>query len=201
MPSLNHCSDWEQHFMIEQPVLETQRFRLRPIELSDAPVIQKAAGAREISDTMISIPHPYPAGEAERYVQRQRSERDIGRLAAFVIELKAEGRFCGLVEVRDIDREHSQAELSFWLVAETWGQGYMGEVVQAVVRYSFNVLCLNRLFAYHMLRNPASGCVLEHNGFKREGLLRQCVRKWGQFEDVSLWAILREEWQDICSFS
>jgi RimJ/RimL family protein N-acetyltransferase len=29
---------------------------------------------------------------------------------------------------------------------------------------------------------------------KREGLLRQRVRKWGVFEDVVLLAILREEW-------
>lgn len=181
--------------MIRQPVLETLRFRLRPIELADAAEIQKAAEAREVSDTMISIPHPYPDGEAERYVTRQQAERNIGRSATFVIELKADGRFRGVVEVRDIDREHSQAELSFWLVAETWGQGYMSEVIRAVVRYSFQVLCLNRLFAYHMVRNPASGCVLENNGFKQEGLLRQCVRKWGQFEDVSLWAALRDEWQ------
>jgi RimJ/RimL family protein N-acetyltransferase len=72
----------------------------------------------------------------------------------------------------------------------------MSEVVQPVVRYGFDVLGLNRLYAYHMLRNPVSGHVLEKNGFKQEGLLRQRVRKWGQFEDVALWAILRQEWQD-----
>ncbi|MCP3849095.1 MAG: GNAT family N-acetyltransferase [Gammaproteobacteria bacterium] len=182
--------------MIEQPVLETMRLRLRPLELFDSPAIQKAAGAREIADTMISVPHPYPAGEAERYVVRQQSEREAGRTATFTIEQKTEGWFCGLVEVRNIDREHSQGELSFWLAAEAWGQGYMSEVVQEVVLYAFESLGLNRLFAYHMLRNPSSGRVLEKNGFKQEGLLRQRVQKWEQFEDVALWAILRQEWQD-----
>jgi len=182
--------------MIEQPVLETPRLRLRPLDISDASAIQKVAGAREISDTMISLPHPYPAGEAERYVARQQAEREAGRAATFTIEQKAAGWFCGLVEVRDIDREHSQGELSFWLTAEAWGRGYMSEVVQAVVRYGFEGLGLNRLYAHHMLRNPASGRVLEKNGFQREGMLRQRVRKWGKFEDVALWAILRKEWQD-----
>ena len=182
--------------MIEQPVIETTRLRLRPLELFDSSAIQKAAGAREIADTMISLPHPYPAGEAERYVARQQSEREAGRSATFTIEQKTEGWFCGLVEVRDIDREHSQGELSFWLAVEAWGQGYMSEVVQEVVRYAFESLGLNRLFAYHMLRNPISGRVLEKNGFKQEGLLRQRVQKWEQFEDVALWAILRQEWQD-----
>jgi RimJ/RimL family protein N-acetyltransferase len=50
-----------------------------------------------------------------------------------------------------------------------------------------------------MLRNPACGRVLEKNGFKLEGLLRQRVRKWGQFEDVSLWAILRKDWQETAN--
>jgi RimJ/RimL family protein N-acetyltransferase len=35
---------------------------------------------------------------------------------------------------------------------------------------------------------------MEKLGMKREGLLRQCVRKWGVFEDVVLMAILREDW-------
>lgn len=181
--------------MIEHPILETMRLRLRPLERSDAPAIQNGAGLREIADTMISLPHPYPAGESERYIQRQLSEREAGRSATFTIGSKAEGRFYGLVEVRDIDREHSQGELSFWLTLDAWGKGYMSEVVQAVVKYAFENLFLNRLFAYHMLRNPASGRVLEKNGFKQEGLLRQRVQKWGQFEDVALWAILRQEWK------
>jgi RimJ/RimL family protein N-acetyltransferase len=182
--------------MIEQPALKTPRLRLRPVKLSDASAIQKAASARMIADTMISLRHPYPAGEAERYIARQQAEQKTGRSVTFTIEQLAEGWFCGLVEVRDIDREHSQGELSFWLAVEAWGQGYMSEVVQEVVRYGFESFGLNRLYAYHMTRNPASGRVLEKNGFKQEGLLRQRVRKWGQFEDVALWAILRQEWQE-----
>ena len=184
---------------MDQFVLETPRLRLRPLELSDAAAIQKAAGAREIADTMISLPHPYPAGEAERFIIRQQSEREAGRSVTISIEQKSDGWFCGLIELRDIDREHLQAELSFWLAVDAWGQGYMSEVIHAVVRYGFASLGLNRLYAHHMLRNPACGRVLEKNGFKLEGLLRQRVRKWGQFEDVSLWAILRKDWQDTAN--
>ncbi len=51
-----------------------------------------------------------------------------------------------------------------------------------------------REIADTMVRNPASGRALEKTGMKREGLLRQCVRKWGRFEDVVVMAILREDW-------
>ncbi len=185
-----------QPLMIEQPTLETPRLRLRPLERSDISAIQGAASKREVADTMISLPHPYPANEAERYYARQQAERESGQSVTFAIEHKAKGWFCGMVELRDIDREHSQGELSFWLAVEAWGQGYMSEVVQAILQFGLDNLGLNRLYAYHMLRNPASGRVLEKNGFKQEGLLRQRVRKCGQFEDVALWAVLQQEWQD-----
>ncbi len=130
--------------MIEQPVLDTPRLRLRPLKRADASAIQKAAGVREIADTMISLPHPYPIVEAERYVAQQRADQNAGRAVTFTIEQKVEGWFCGLVEVRDIDQEHSQGELSFWLAVDAWGQGYMSEVVQAVVQYGLEGLGLNR---------------------------------------------------------
>jgi RimJ/RimL family protein N-acetyltransferase len=181
--------------MIDQPALETRRLWLRPVQPSDTAGIQQAASARAVADTMISLPHPYPAGEAERYLARRQAERERGLSAAFALVRKADAGFAGLIELRAIEREHSQAELSFWLAVEAWGLGYMSEAVAAVVAYGFDDLGLNRLYAFHMLRNPASGRVLEKNGFRQEGVLRQRVRKWGRFEDVALWAILREDWQ------
>lgn len=185
--------------MIIGKVLETARLQLRPLALADAPEIQTAAGRREISDTMISVPHPYPDGEAERYVARKKRDLAEGSSITFVIGLKAEEAFSGIIELRAIDKEHSLGELSFWLRNEAWGKGYMSEAVQVMVRYGFEEIGLNRLYAFHMLRNPATGRVLEKNGFRQEGILRQRVRKWGQFEDVAIMAILREDWRSLIS--
>jgi RimJ/RimL family protein N-acetyltransferase len=71
----------------------------------------------------------------------------------------------------------------------------MSEALKPMLRFAFEDLGLNRLYAYHMVRNPASGKVLQKNGFVQEGLLRQRVRKWGVFEDVALLAILHRDWQ------
>ena len=98
------------------------------------------------------------------------------------------------MELRAIDAEHSHAEMSCWVGVEWWGQGFATEAALAVLRLGFEQLKLNRIAAFHMVRNPASGRVLERIGMKREGLLRQCVRKWDRFEDVVLTAILRDDW-------
>jgi RimJ/RimL family protein N-acetyltransferase len=179
--------------MLAEFTLHTERLILRPLTDSDATSIQAVASVREIADTMISIPHPYPDNEAERYIARQIAEVEAGRSVTFVIERKVDSAFSGIIEVRDIDREHSQAELSFWLAVETWGHGYMSEALKSIVRFGFEELGLNRLYAYHMMRNPSSGKVLKKSGLMQEGLLRQRVRKWGKYEDVALWAILQSD--------
>ncbi|HEY9655541.1 MAG TPA: GNAT family N-acetyltransferase [Crinalium sp.] len=182
--------------MHSQFVLQTERLILRPLTRGDATSIQVAASVREISDTMISIPHPYPDDEAERYVTRQIAEFETRQSIAFVVERKFDPAFSGIIEVRDIEYEHSQAELSFWLAVGNWGHGYMSEALKPIIRFGFEELELNRLYAYHMMRNPGSGKVLQRNGFVQEGLLRQRVQKWGKFEDVALWAMLKRDWCD-----
>jgi len=182
--------------VLTQPTLLTSRLALRPLVDADAALIQAKVSDRAISETMISILHPYPEGEAARYIRRQRAEFEAGRSVAFVIERQADKQFCGVIELRDIERDHAQAELSYWLAVEVWGQGYMSEALKPILRFGFVTLDLNRLYAYHMVKNPSSGKVLLKNGFVQEGILRQRVRKWGVFEDVKLWALLRRDWQN-----
>lgn len=182
--------------MFSQPILKTERLILRPLTFTDASSIHDIASDRRIADTTISIPHPYPKGEAERYIKKQIEEGKANFAFTFAIESKSEQKLQGIMEIRDIDREHSLAEISYWLAVAAWGKGYMSEALPPLLRFGFETLSLNRLYAYHMARNPASGRVLRKNGFQQEGLLRQRVIKWGVFEDVVLLAILRQDWQD-----
>lgn len=188
--------------MTAPATIETARLLLRPLTAADAPAIQARASDYAIAHTTLAIPHPYPDGAAETYIHRQETQFQAGRSLTFALTLRqAETEnlgvadCLGVIELRDLEPDHAQVELGFWLGADAWGKGYMSEAVGGVVRFSFEQLDLNRLYAYHMVRNPASGKVLQKNGFVQEGYLRQRIRKWGVFEDVTLWAILRRDWQ------
>ena len=52
---------------------------------------------------------------------------------------------------------------------------------------------VNRIEAQHELDNPASGRVMEKCGMRKEGVLRQRLYNKGQFVDVALYAILRDD--------
>jgi RimJ/RimL family protein N-acetyltransferase len=177
-----------------QPTLQTERIILRPLTPEDASDMARLAGRREIADRTISIPHPYSVEQARQWIAGQVELFANGKFLVFGMQLKEQGALAGTVGLREIDAEHSQAELGFWVALELWGQGYATEAARAVVNYGFKQLGLNRVYAHHMVRNPASGRVLAKIGMKREGLLRQRVRKWGVFEDVVLLAMLRGEW-------
>jgi [ribosomal protein S5]-alanine N-acetyltransferase len=174
------------------PELATERLTLGALHDEDAAELERLAGAREIADTTISIPHPYTRADAERFITHQREAGARGDEVIFAIR-QTGGSLVGCVSLREIDREHLQAELGYWIGVPYWGQGFATEASRAVVRFGLETLGLNRLCAHHMARNPASGRVLERIGMQREGVLRRRVRKWGRFEDVVIYALLREE--------
>jgi RimJ/RimL family protein N-acetyltransferase len=181
--------------MKAQPTLHSPRLDLRPLSLQDAPAVQGLAGQRALADTTISIPHPFSEEQARQWITGYARAFAEGRGIGFGLSLRRTGELIGTIVLRDIETEHSQAELSLWVGHAWWGQGYATEAAWAVLRFAFEQLDLNRIYAHHMVRNPASGRVLEKIGMKPEGLLRQRVRKWGVFEDVVLMAILRSDWR------
>lgn len=177
------------------PELVSGRLLLRPFQPADAAALSRIAGDRVIADTMISIPHPYPLDLAIARIETQSSELRSGRAFHFAMTLLGDSLLIGAISLRDIEREHSQAELTFWVGKPWWGLGYAKEAGATVVDFGFGGLGLNRIYAHHMIRNPAAGAVMRALGMRREGLLRQRVRKWGIFEDVALCAVLQHDWE------
>ena len=83
--------------------------------------------------------------------------------------------------------------MGYWIGKPFWGQDYCTKAARAMLDFGFGPWELNRIHAYHFVRNPASGRVMAKIGMQYEGLLRQHVIKWGQFEDLALYGILRSD--------
>lgn len=176
--------------MVSSP-RKTRHLVLRPFTPEDITSLMALAGDKSIADTTISVPHPFTSQAAREWLEQGQRALAEGRTIRFAVE---RGELIGSAELRAIDREHNQAELSFWIGRPYWGNGYATEAAQAMLEIAFRELKLNRVHAHHMVRNPSSGRVLEKLGLVQEGLLRQCVCKWGQYEDVVLRAILRTDY-------
>jgi Acetyltransferases, including N-acetylases of ribosomal proteins len=175
-----------------RPTLTTERLVLRPFTLDDAPAMQRLAADREIAEGTLLIPHPYPEGAAEEWIRGHDEPSDNH---IFAITLRDDGEAMGAIGLH-MEWKHERAEIGYWLGVPYWGNGYTTEAVRAIVGYALTEAGLNRVFAYHFTRNPASGRVLLKVGMKREGTLRQHVVKWGERVDVDYYGIVREEWEN-----
>jgi RimJ/RimL family protein N-acetyltransferase len=176
-----------------QPVLLTPRLRLRPFELADGPEVEALAGVRAIADTTLSIPHPYPVGAAKAWIATHAPAWDARSNVNYAVTSADGGTLLGAVGLL-LAPAHASAELGYWIAVPAWGRGYATEAAAALCDFGFAHLGLHRIHALHFVRNPASGCVLRKLGMRHEGNLREAVRKWEQFEDVTLYAVLARDW-------
>lgn len=169
-------------------VLETERLVLRAMNEADIPELVPLIGAREVAATTLRIPHPYREEHAREYLAMVAKENEL-RLG---IRLR-DGALIGGIGLHPYP-DHKRAELGYWIGVPFWGNGYATEAARAVVRYGFEQIGLNRIFAGYFKHNVASGRVLQKIGMKYEGCSRQNVLKWGEFMDVEVYAILRQDW-------
>ena len=177
------------------PELRTERLLLRSFRAEDAPAVQRLAGAFEIADTTLLIPHPYPDGLAEKWISGHATALANGESLVFAVTEAATGQLCGSIGLM-ISKEHAKAEMGYWIGVPFWGKGYATEAGRALLEYGFGQWNLNRIFALHFCRNPASGRVLAKLGLRHEGRLRQHIKKGDGFEDVECWGLLRLDWTE-----
>lgn len=180
--------------MHDQPTLSTARLTLRPFAADDAFDVERLAGMREIADTTLTIPHPYPHGAAAEWILTHAPAWEKGTAATFAVVENESGRLVGVAALM-IRPDHRRAELGYWIALDRWNQGYATESNQRLVDFGFEVLGLHRIEARHFLRNPASGRVMLKLGMKAEGVERDAAVKGDRFESFAVYSILEDEWR------
>jgi len=177
------------------PTLRTARLTLRAFTVDDAPDVQRLAGEYEVALNTLLIPHPYPDGAAEQWIATHESDFAGNRVHHFALD--ASGALVGAMGL--VMKGDGLAEIGYWIGKPYWGQGYATEAAREVVRYGFEQCGLQRIFAAHFVRNPASGRVLQKLGMQHEGTLRRHQPKWGELIDIAFYGLLRQEWNAASS--
>jgi ribosomal-protein-alanine N-acetyltransferase len=73
------------------------------------------------------------------------------------------------------------------------GRGYTSDAVRLLVRYVFGRKRVNRMQLNIHPGNVASKRVAEKCGFTFEGKMRGCWFHQGEYHDLEVWSILRDE--------
>ncbi len=138
------------------------------------------------------FPHPYTHQDALDWINFCKDEEPVQNFAIVVNGQAAGG--AGIALHTDVDRK--TATTGYWLGQAHWGKGIATEVLRAMCHYSFQMFDLARLNADVFHTNIASGKVLEKAGFGREGYRKKACFKDGEFKDLVLYGLLKENFLD-----
>lgn len=177
--------------------LETKRLWLRWPRAGDAPAVKSFASLAETARMTASIPHPYPPGEAERFIFRARADNANGQALVLAIVQKNDARQGGGPAVGLVSATLSDAgeiELGFMLAPTLWGRGYATEAVRALIEALFALTKAERLLASARAENPASRRVLEKCGFAYVDLGLDLLPARGGLHSCDRFQLCRKRW-------
>ena len=176
------------------PHLETERFVLRKLELSDAESLFTILADEEVTrfyddEAFTEI------SQAKAQIQAWANGFDERRSIRWGIVRREDDIVIGTCGYYGFNVWHRRGSLGFELARSYWRQGIMTEALEAIIAFGFNEVGLNRIQAVVMPGNEGSEKLLEKLGFRREGVLRE-YENWGKkgFVDVLMFSLLRHEY-------
>ena len=174
-----------------QPILETPRLVLRPLQLADAERAQVLFPHWEIVRYLANrVPWPYPQDGAYIYY------RDValpamarGEQWHWTLRLKTHPEeLIGSIALMRGEKENR----GFWLGQEWHGQGLMTEACDVVTTYWFDVLGFPVLRAPKAIPNTASRRISERQGMRIVGIEERDYVSGRLASEI--WEITAEEW-------
>jgi RimJ/RimL family protein N-acetyltransferase len=123
-------------------------------------------------------------------------ESNVFEMKNFIIEKKDGSKIGWTMHFNMLNTYMNMLEIAYGLIPSERGKGYCAEAAQIMVDYLFLSKNTVRVFATTHPKNVASQKILEKIGFKREGTMRKCYFCRGEWADMFMYSILREEWKE-----
>lgn len=149
-----------------RPEIVTERLRLRPLRPRDAALIGLYASDPRVARATAVIPHPYPPGAAEAFVERVIAPGTAEQTWALDTGADDENGLVGLIALAP--RGEGVAEVGYWVAPAFWNTGYASEAVDGLVAHAA-AEGWRELVAESFQDNAAAARVLTHAGFAYEG--------------------------------
>jgi RimJ/RimL family protein N-acetyltransferase len=181
-------SDWRS----ELPMLTARLVTLREPTAADLrPLIDLRSTADSSS---FGIDEPSPELAMQLLIDRASRDRAAGMAFTYVITISSTRAVVGLVQTRQIDLSWESAEWECTIAPSWRGTGIFLETARLVGSFAFGTIGVHRLESRVALQNGRAYGALRKIGAVQEGVLRQSVRRGGEYVDQVLWSLLKEDW-------
>jgi RimJ/RimL family protein N-acetyltransferase len=111
----------------------------------------------------------------------------------YVARSKIDSKLIGVFRFDRFDKINSSVEVGLDIDFNSRRQGFAREIYLALIPFFFNELSINRLSLITIESNLAAIALYESLGFRREGLLRQVLRRDNQYLNAYQYSLLASE--------
>lgn len=176
------------------PRLETDRLILRQVNNEDIRDLYEILSDEDVAK--FEYFHPVQSIEnAQKFIDRYTEELEDEEEITWGIVSKQNNKLIGTCCIGDFDKGARRAELGYAINQSQWGKGYATEALEAVLKFGFEIIDLNRIEATITPGNNASVRVLEKLHFIQEGIVRERDLIKGKLEDGIIMSILQREYK------
>ncbi len=179
--------------------IETERLILRRFSVEDSDHMFK----NWINDKLVQSNYGEPVYESINQVQtlleQWISSYSSNGFYRWGIVLKEKSENIGQIAFCSIELGHHYADIEYCISRFYQGKGYATEALDAVIKFSFEKIGLNRLQAFHRGENKASEKVLKKSKMKYEGTLRQAFyyQDKNEYDDKVYYGIVRADYLNL----
>ena len=181
--------DWGNELL----TLPGPRVSLRHLSQADAAEVLAVFGDPEVM-RFWSAPPFQGLAEASALIDEIHQLFGARRLFQWGICAHETNKVVGTCTLFNISTAHQRAEIGFATARAIWGKGLASEAVELLVQFALHTLKLHRLEADCDPENVRCLRLLERQGFKREGYLRERWRHLGKRQDGIFLGLLAPEW-------
>ncbi len=169
------------------------RVRLREYRKEDAQRAKSYINDPEVKRLLdSSVPSLKTLHDEERWIADISESKDQYH---FAIETLAEEKYIGGCGINSIDWKNSVALVGIFIGDRNyWGKGYGTDAMGILVRFIFEQMNLHKIKLTVFSFNERAIKSYEKLGFQREGALRQELFRDGQYHDIHIMGLLREEY-------
>jgi methionyl-tRNA formyltransferase/L-amino acid N-acyltransferase YncA len=172
-------------------MLKAQYIALTPLAVDDLPTM--LAWINERDQVLFNAPYkPVLENQHKEWFEAIQRRNDV---AIFGIRLRKTNALIGTCQLHSINYVHRTAELQIRSgnVAQR-GHGYNKEATHLLLDFAFKDLNLRRVYLHVFSSNITAIRTYEKAGFIEEGVLRKAAHIDGQYVDVNIMGILREDY-------
>ena len=170
--------------------IRTQRLILRPLRPSDAGPIALHAGDLRVARMTASIPHPYPPGTAETYIEGTLAGRRGEEVWAVDATPIGGEELVGVIGFRP-----ASGALGFWIGPPWWRSGFASEALGAVLAHLFEARGVEAVEAHVFADDVASTALLGRLGFREAGRGERFSVARGGLAPCRRFRLAREAWR------